>query len=82
MGIKGSAFDQSADAGKRFGIFPDKNKTIGYRSFGTSSNPHDTTTANKLSTQRYTDKCRRRALLVARLHFELLVCNTSQTEIV
>ena len=28
MGIKGSAFDQSADAGKRFGILTDKNKTI------------------------------------------------------
>jgi|SRR5271165_904268 len=43
MGIEGSAFDQSADAGKRFGILTDKNKTIGYRSFGTSSNPprHD-----------------------------------------
>src|SRR5271157_617763 len=43
LATKALLFDQSADAGKRFGIFPDKNKTIGYRSFGTSSNPprHD-----------------------------------------
>jgi len=56
--------------GNVLGASRDNNKTIGHRSSGTSSNPHDTTTVNRLSTQRYTDQSRRRDRLVARLHFE------------
>src|SRR5271166_2729855 len=46
--------------------------------------PHDTTTANKLSTQRYTDKSRRRDRLVTRLHFEQRgrIATPRKTEIV